>query len=99
MHVRSQLRQIPAEHPRDMAAEPAANQCHAALGAHDQVDRAIIGFGHRGLRSEEHTSELQSLMRYSYAVFCWTKKRASYTRTTQYKTADTQTELHSPLQR
>src|SRR3546814_1694211 len=26
-------------------------------------------------RSEEHTSELQSLMRNSYAVFCWTKKR------------------------
>src|SRR3546814_6348403 len=25
------------------------------------------------LRSEEHTSELQSLMRNSYAVFCWTK--------------------------
>src|SRR3546814_13695027 len=25
-------------------------------------------------RSEEHTSELQSLMRISYAVFCWQKK-------------------------
>src|SRR3546814_3317080 len=28
----------------------------------------------RGPRSEEHTSELQSLMRISYAVFCLTKK-------------------------
>src|SRR3546814_8169431 len=28
-----------------------------------------------GTRSEEHTSELQSLMRISYAVFCLTKKR------------------------
>src|SRR3546814_1314145 len=27
-----------------------------------------------GVRSEEHTSELQSLMRISYAVFCLTKK-------------------------
>src|SRR3546814_7045125 len=27
-----------------------------------------------GLRSEEHTSELQSLMRISYAVFCLNKK-------------------------
>src|SRR3546814_4811016 len=27
------------------------------------------------LRSEEHTSELQSLMRNSYAVFCLTKKK------------------------
>src|SRR3546814_6918459 len=26
-------------------------------------------------RSEEHTSELQSLMRISYAVFCWQKKQ------------------------
>src|SRR3546814_3846929 len=29
-----------------------------------------------GLRSEEHTSELQSLMRISYAVFCLKKKQA-----------------------
>src|SRR3546814_3930390 len=29
----------------------------------------------RRLRSEEHTSELQSLMRISYAVFCWKKKK------------------------
>src|SRR3546814_9833487 len=28
-----------------------------------------------GVRSEEHTSELQSLMRISYAVFCLKKKR------------------------
>src|SRR3546814_2046278 len=31
------------------------------------------------LRSEEHTSELQSLMRNSYAVFCSKKKQANYT--------------------
>src|SRR3546814_2042538 len=30
---------------------------------------------HRAVRSEEHTSELQSLMRISYAVFCLKKKR------------------------
>src|SRR3546814_7699905 len=30
-------------------------------------------------RSEEHTSELQSLMRISYAVFCLKKKRKSNT--------------------
>src|SRR3546814_6978704 len=30
-------------------------------------------------RSEENTSELQSLMRISYAVFCLTKKRKEYT--------------------
>src|SRR3546814_2882232 len=33
-------------------------------------------FGHEGgTRSEEHTSELQSLMRISYAVFCLKKKK------------------------
>src|SRR3546814_2357364 len=31
--------------------------------------------GHIGFRSEEHTSELQSLMRISYAVFCLKKKK------------------------
>src|SRR3546814_5000053 len=31
-------------------------------------------------RSEEHTSELQSLMRISYAVFCLKKKKTKYTR-------------------
>src|SRR3546814_6718963 len=30
-------------------------------------------------RSEEHTSELQSLMRISYAVFCLKKKKKSHT--------------------
>src|SRR3546814_10542587 len=33
------------------------------------------GFAFGGSRSEEHTSELQSLMRISYAVFCLKKKK------------------------
>src|SRR3546814_2879791 len=33
-----------------------------------------------GGRSEEHTSELQSLMRNSYAVFCLKKKKSNNTR-------------------
>src|SRR3546814_2271041 len=36
-----------------------------------------------GYRSEEHTSELQSLMRISYAVFCL-KKKKQYTETRIY---------------
>src|SRR3546814_1325098 len=40
----------------------------------DRVGRArVFVIGH--VRSEEHTSELQSLMRISYAVFCLKKKR------------------------
>src|SRR3546814_5434604 len=38
------------------------------------VSEAIQIHGAAGLRSEEHTSELQSLMRLSYAVFCLKKK-------------------------
>src|SRR3546814_6701069 len=37
-------------------------------------------------RSEEHTSELQSLMRISYAVFCWKKKKTKTTTTERNKT-------------
>src|SRR3546814_2819396 len=37
----------------------------------------LVGSGFLG-RSEEHTSELQSLMRISYAVFCLKKKKTAY---------------------
>src|SRR3546814_4046654 len=36
----------------------------------------------RGDRSEEHTSELQSLMRISYAVFCLTKQKKEHSTNT-----------------
>src|SRR3546814_7972969 len=42
-------------------------ETHVAEGRSDDVGTAIV-------RSEEHTSELQSLMRISYAVFCLKKK-------------------------
>src|SRR3546814_9546078 len=42
----------------------------------DMVTMAAVKIGRRlgRVRSEEHTSELQSLMRISYAVFCLKKK-------------------------
>src|SRR3546814_4338661 len=40
----------------------------------------------RGGRSEEHTSELQSLMRTSYAVFCLKKNKKLYLQTENHKT-------------
>src|SRR3546814_5225456 len=43
-----------------------------------RVAKARVKFGRRAValdRPEEHTSELQSLMRISYAVFCLKKKR------------------------
>src|SRR3546814_7905210 len=41
------------------------------IGADEGVIGVVVGGGDR---SEEHTSELQSLMRISYAVFCLKKK-------------------------
>src|SRR3546814_4955212 len=39
------------------------------------IERAELTLGNDRERSEEHTSELQSLMRISYAVFCLKKKK------------------------
>src|SRR3546814_2794692 len=47
------------------------------------------------LRSEEHTSELQSLMRISYAVFCLKKKKSQPT----YSAINTDTQLTYPTPR
>src|SRR3546814_6386416 len=58
--------QDPRERPADQRA--------AADAAHAQFRDAKSEF-----RSEEHTSELQSLMRNSYAVFCLKKKTKSTT--------------------
>src|SRR3546814_7559582 len=50
--------------------DPAAGHARAARAAAG----AVLG---QWFRSEEHTSELQSLMRISYAVFCLKKKRTT----------------------
>src|SRR3546814_8925292 len=42
---------------------------------HDDAAEGGAGAGAEDERSEEHTSELQSLMRLSYAVFCLKKKK------------------------
>src|SRR3546814_4371575 len=46
------------------------------------IDRADMAFP--SYRSEEHTSELQSLMRISYAVFCLKKKKKQSRQTQQH---------------
>src|SRR3546814_2838177 len=46
-----------------------------AIGNDSQFRRLCDAIGRSDLRSEEHTSELQSLMRISYAVFCLKKKK------------------------
>src|SRR3546814_4182932 len=46
----------------------------APVGCRGEVDVEPTAVAREGQRSEEHTSELQSLMRISYAVFCLKKK-------------------------
>src|SRR3546814_13202278 len=62
----------------------APEQC-VVSGPKTQIEQAAAKLAASGLRtvmlprSEEHTSELQSLMRISYAVFCLKKKIKSIT--------------------
>src|SRR3546814_6453902 len=60
---------------RPLADDARGNRCvqGRAWRQDDAADLHRRG-SHRRLRSEEHTSELQSLMRISYAVFCLKKK-------------------------
>src|SRR3546814_4748540 len=55
-------------------------------GVADGVDRTPVAERRGEARSEEHTSELQSLMRISYAVFCLKKKHLQPTNTTTQPT-------------
>src|SRR3546814_8855197 len=67
-----------ADDPRDANgdAEHQSGLSRAeAVRALEQDQRPkILAIGEEGNRSEEHTSELQSLMRISYAVFCLKNK-------------------------
>src|SRR3546814_9749181 len=64
--------------------DPVAGR-HPALGdragAGRQLSEPDLPAQSAGARSEEHTSELQSLMRISYAVFCLKKKKKKPTLT------------------
>src|SRR3546814_4762232 len=64
-----------AAHGGGSAADGGSAGCRRAAGVHRvHGARAVRGRGRTRRRSEEHTSELQSLMRISYAVFCLKKK-------------------------
>src|SRR3546814_959268 len=59
--------------------EARARQEALAYAAGAVLICVLLGGALLGLRSEEHTSELQSLMRTSYAVFCLKKKKTTNT--------------------
>src|SRR3546814_6194527 len=87
----------PGHHPANSDAGPGRSVRQAArlrlvlrhpLSVHA---RRAVRAGRGRWRSEEHTSELQSLMRISYAVFCLKKKTTISNRHNQYKQPTTHT--------
>src|SRR3546814_10640647 len=66
----------PTEEAQKMLAQVAAELTGHHPGLRTEVRQVAGGAGAALVeRSEEHTSELQSLMRISYAVFCLKKKK------------------------
>src|SRR3546814_3103352 len=61
--------------PRDTGARQRRDRATPRPGPPRGGGRGLPGGGDGDERSEEHTSELQSLMRISYAVFCLKKKK------------------------
>src|SRR3546814_1232221 len=81
-NFRCKVRKASEAHIR-LFAERIAHAQSAMIGNADDITRislirqlTVLG---EEERSEEHTSELQSLMRISYAVFCLKKKQKEHT--------------------
>src|SRR3546814_8917782 len=68
---------VRGEHERDQVVRGVGGRVGRGQAQVEGPSRTHV----RRLRSEEHTSELQSLMRISYAVFCLKKKKQT---TSQY---------------
>src|SRR3546814_9432026 len=76
------LEVILVDHPQSRRADRVAEAFQpavdlawdGAVGVVKAVEHVAPAFA----RSEEHTSELQSLMRISYAVFCLKKKKSTH---------------------
>src|SRR3546814_6398320 len=77
----SPMRRSPPGRSRCPGPEKLAAEAAPARAAHRTTSGGVERVGeplHRDhFRSEEHTSELQSLMRISYAVFCLKKKKTT----------------------
>src|SRR3546814_4980253 len=68
---------------RERSLAPPAGEAWEVVRSLPPRQRAVVVL--RYVRSEEHTSELQSLMRISYAVFCLKKKNTVPTDTNPYQ--------------
>src|SRR3546814_6875267 len=67
-------RDLPFSGPAGVRKMEGRHRPAAEKNARGTEPRCSRPFCSQGIRSEEHTSELQSLMRISYAVLCLTKK-------------------------
>src|SRR3546814_4090070 len=72
--------EVDRDRPRAVAEVPDDERagfmrCSRDRGHVAHAARLVMNLGQQQHRSEEHTSELQSLMRISYAVFCLKKKQ------------------------
>src|SRR3546814_9961964 len=79
-----------ADYPRQFRGGVDAGARLAGRRDPAQADAHVARPGH-ARRSEEHTSELQSLMRISYAVFCLKKKKTlqkNHTPIVEHKSTD-----------
>src|SRR3546814_8891853 len=76
-----------SEGPPTSASDPAV-QAQLRSDIDQAIERRSRAMRTQAARSEEHTSELQSLMRISYAVFCLKKK-------TKQQTIQTHTKLEA----
>src|SRR3546814_4635024 len=73
----------PARHARRVECDDARNHAQGRSGRCGRTGRrggSAMSVLKQNARSEEHTSELQSLMRISYAVFCLKKKKKMHRR-------------------
>src|SRR3546814_6956167 len=86
--------------PLRIAKRLASSRCRASCDAEGRRRTIPSRRASRPRRSEEHTSELQSLMRISYAVFCLKKKNKtqqnnSYNHTQHTKHQQTLHPIHN----
>src|SRR3546814_9864579 len=77
------------------SVEKRRHSCPSQRTWHKCGGRLPLRSGWRGARSEEHTSELQSLMRNSYAVFCLKKKKKQQTHTSKHTNTSQNMYIHN----
>src|SRR3546814_4742819 len=73
------------------AAENTASTTINAITVRSRINKSSV-------RSEEHTSELQSLMRISYAVFCLKKKKQNNIKTSKKQYNSTLNEQNNTVE-